>query len=52
VNPDATTIPALSSMLTKNGAPPPPADAGTTPADTGTTPTDTATAPPVDATAD
>lgn len=36
VNPDATTIPALSSMLTKNGAPPPPADAGTA--------TDTATA--------
>jgi hypothetical protein len=28
VNPDAATIPVLSSLLTKNGAPPPPRDAG------------------------
>jgi thiol-disulfide isomerase/thioredoxin len=51
VNPEATTIPPLSSLLTKNGAPPPPAmDAGTTPpADTGTTPpADTGTPPPAD----
>ena len=30
VNPEATTIPALSSVLTKNGAPPPPRDAAST----------------------
>lgn len=36
VNPEATTIPPLSAMLTKNGAPPPPSDAGTMTVDAAT----------------